>query len=435
MFLIRLITVVLMTLLMNINGQDAFAAGSGAYAVETPDAAAMGMGSAFVGEADTPAAVYYNPAGINQITSPEVTVGEAIIAPRAKMTQPDGNTVHEQNNEYNIPNFYAVVPVIPNKLSIGASGGSYWGLGSNWGYNGPLAYATTQANITDIDNSLAASYQITNQWSLAATVDNDNSKADESSNFANPAGPNGNVQLKASDNAWGYRLATMFKINDQNQIGLMYRSRINHTYEGNVNVDGIGSYYQNVVFPGIGSSFQTKAVEKSVLPQSVIIGYSVKPTSKLTVNLDIEWMDWSSTKYQALTFPNATSQQLTLLGGSPNPNPADWHSAWSESIGAQYDLTDRFRVRLGYYHHQRVIPNATFNPVIPDSNSNGYDTGLGFDITKRLSIDIAYSFLVYNSRQITNSVSNDSASLNQGNVDGKYSQYIHIALVSLTYKF
>jgi long-chain fatty acid transport protein len=433
MSLFRQILVAVFAILLSCYCQNAFAAGSGSYAVETPDAGAMGMGSAFVGEADTPAAVYYNPAGINQISSPEVSVGEAIIAPRGQMTQPNGNTVHEQNNEYDIPNFYAVVPIIPKKLSIGAGGGSYWGLGTNWGPNSPLRYATTQANITDVDNSLAASYQVTEQWSLAASVDNDYSRADESYALNNFISPDGVIELKGRDDAWGYRLATMFKINDKNQVGLMYRSRIDHDYTGKVIINGINTG----VYSGFGltsSNLITKAEEKSVLPQSVVLGYSFKPTTKWTINADLEWMDWSSTKYQTITYPNATAGQAAFLNLGGNPTPQNWHSAWSESIGTQYDVTDRFRVRLGYYHHGRVISNTNFNPVIPDSNSNGYTTGFGFDITKRLSLDVAYSVLIYDSRGITNSVAINNAGA-AGSVDGKYSQCVNIGLVSLTYKF
>ena len=66
----RIMVVAVCAFLMVFFGQNAFAAGSGAYRIETPDAGAFGMGSAFVGEADTPAAVYYNPAGINQMSRP-----------------------------------------------------------------------------------------------------------------------------------------------------------------------------------------------------------------------------------------------------------------------------------------------------------------------------------------------------------------------------
>ena len=363
------------------------------------------------------------------MSRPEVSVGDTIIAPRGgQYTSTSGDTIHARNNEYNIPNFYAVVPVIPSKLTVGVGSGSYWGIGTDWAPDSSLRYATTRATLSNIDNSLVAAYQVTEKWSLAVSLDNDYSRADQSKKFFNPGESDGGFELKGNDDAWGYRLATMFKINDQNQVGLMYRSRINHTYEGNVYVDNIGSYYQAHI-PGIGSSFETKVEEKSMLPQSVIIGYSFKPTTKWTINADLEWMDWSSIKYETLSFPNATPQQLAFLSGSSS-TPEDWHSAFSESIGTQYAVTDRFRIRAGYFHHGKVVPSADFNPVIPDSSSNAVTTGFGFDLTKRLTIDVAYSAMFYDTRDITNTVSNP-----YGSVNGKYKDFTNIGLVSLTYKF
>ncbi len=417
----RVIVVVVCAFLMSFYSQNVFAASSGAYSLETNDAATFGMGTAFVGEADTPAAVYYNPAGMNQMSSAEISVGDAIIAPRGHMTQPDGNTVHEQNNEYNVPNFYAVVPLIPNKLSVGLGSGSYWGLGTNWGPNSPLQFATTQASITNVDNTLAASYKVTEQWSLAAGVINDYSRLDESYALNNEGGSNGVAELKGGDDAWGYRLATMYQINDQNQLGLIYNSRINHNYSAKLSINGA-----NPLVYGL-SSYVAPVNLKTVIPQSVVLGYSFKPTPKWTINADLKWTDWSSTKYETINVSNPTLKAL----GVGTPIPENWHSVWSESIGTQYAVTDRFRVRLGYYHIESPISDADFNPSIPDSNSNGYTTGFGFDITKHLTLDVAYSMLIYDSRTIINTVSSASG----GSVDGKYEQYVNIGLVSLTYKF
>src|SRR5580704_1074672 len=109
---IRLFIVAVCVFLSIFLSQNAFAAGSGGYRDETPDAGAFGMGSAFVGEADTPAALYYNPAGINQMSTPEISVGDAYIAPREKFKGNNGAVQNERVNEYNVPDFYAVVPVI-----------------------------------------------------------------------------------------------------------------------------------------------------------------------------------------------------------------------------------------------------------------------------------------------------------------------------------
>ena len=73
-------------------GGSAFAAGSGAFRVETPDAGAMGKGSAFVGQANTPAAVYYNPSGLTQVKNTEVSVGTALLAPQTDYKNFPGDT-------------------------------------------------------------------------------------------------------------------------------------------------------------------------------------------------------------------------------------------------------------------------------------------------------------------------------------------------------
>ncbi len=418
--------------------QKILAEGSSSYSVETPDAVAAGEGFAFTGEANTPAAVFYNPAGINQMKSTEISFENTVLAPRGRMTQLNGNVVHEQNNEYDIPDFYLVVPVTPNKLSIGIGSGSYWGLGTNWGPNSPLQYGSTHGSIKDVDNSLVASYQVTSKWSIALSADNDYSQVNESWQYQNSAfgfsfGPDGGIEAKGHDDAWGYRVATMLKINDRNQVGLMYRSRINHEYEGKITVNGISPVFQGL-FGFTSSNFIIPIDVKSVLPQSVILGYSLKPFSKWTINADVEWMDWSSTKNQTINFEGASALQLGFLN-TGNPRPENWHSAWSEAIGTQYDVNDNFRVRLGYYHKERAVPNANFNPVLPDGDSNGYSTGFGLDITKHLTLDLAYSILIYEPRRITNSVASSFAGGVPGTVNGKYNQYVNVGIVSLTYKF
>ena len=75
MFLIRVLIVAIFTFLMSLFNQNAFASDSGLLKLEVADAVAEGMGGAFVGEADRPSAVYYNPAGITQLVSASVSAG------------------------------------------------------------------------------------------------------------------------------------------------------------------------------------------------------------------------------------------------------------------------------------------------------------------------------------------------------------------------
>ena len=69
---------------MSFSSQKAFAGDNGVIKLELPDAAAVGMGGAFTGEADRPSAVYYNPAGIVQMNTVEVSAGLTWLQPQIK---------------------------------------------------------------------------------------------------------------------------------------------------------------------------------------------------------------------------------------------------------------------------------------------------------------------------------------------------------------
>jgi long-chain fatty acid transport protein len=407
-----------------------YAVGSGAFRVELSDAAALGKGTAFVGEANTPAATYYNPAGLNQVKGVQAAVGFAIVGPQADYKSSSGDTAQMRRQNFFIPNMYVSIPVV-DKLTVGIGANSYFGLATHWAEDSNLRYVATESEIENKNYTLAAAYQVTDNWSVGLSSDYDDSKISLSKRLIQPGGADGDFQLKGKDGAFGYRIASLFKINEANQWGIMYRSRFTHNYEGKAYLDQLnnsGSAYQTIFG---GPSYETKVTSKMTLPQSVVIGYSFKPIERLRVNLDLEWMDWSSIKNQAVNFTQETDATRLSVLNSGNPTSKDWKSVWSQSIGLEYAATDTLRLRGGYYHHDSPIPNDTFDPSLPDSDSHGITTGFGYDLTKNITIDMAYSLLIYHPRK----VDNDNGSASGATIDGKYTQIINMYLMSLLYKF
>lgn len=372
---------------------NAMASGSGAFRVELPDAGVLGKGTAFVGEANTPAAIYYNPAGLTQVVQGAVSVGTAFLAPQVDYNPSAGDQVQMRRNKFLIPHIYAVTPLIADKFSFGFGGTSYFGLGTEWAPDSPLKYEETKSNITNQDYMLTLAYKVTDQWSIAVSADNDNSKASKSKRiFQSTGADDANFQLKVKDDAWGYRLATMFKLSERHQFGLMYRSRISHKYEGKAYLDGLnnaGTTPYNAIFGG--SSYETRISEKFTLPQSVVIGYSFKPGNKWTFNIDAEWMDWSSIKHEAINWLDETDPTRLSVLNVGNPASRDWKSVWAESIGAEYAATDRLRLRGGYYHHMSPIPQDTWDANLPDANSHGFTAGFGYALPIKISREVSCS--------------------------------------------
>ena len=420
----RKIIVGVCALLLSCFGQNAFASDNGQVKIEIQDAAAIGMGGAFVGEADRPSAVYYNPAGITQLNSIEASAGLTWVQPQMKFEPTAGNTSEMKEDNYLFPNVFVTTPLIKNKLYLGIGESSDFAGGNDWEANGFSSGQTIKDSIEDQDYRLVLAYKINDQWSVGAGPVNDESSFEH--DVALPAAiGGGNALFKATDDAWGFDLATMFKLNAQNQFGLDYKSPIHHNYDGTL-------YLSNLAFPMTlpsyfgGSSFSTKATQKLTLPQSVTLGYDFKPTNKWTFNFDLEWTDWAQYKQQITDYPNIGTTPATILSSAPQAR--DWSAVWSESIGAQYAVTDKFRVRTGFEHHESPIPQSNFDTDYPDLTSNAVSFGVGYDITSRLTIDVAYVAGFEDSRKVTTTI--DAPNLN-----GTYSGFVNIATMNLTYKF
>jgi long-chain fatty acid transport protein len=418
---------------------QALAAGSGAYRLEVPDAAACGKGSAFVGEANNPSAVYYNPAGLTQMTGNAISMGGALIQPHTKYTSNAGAESQMQAHSFGIPSLFFVSDLGLQKVSFGIGATSSFGLGTEWNPDSFARYNATQSSVANKDYLLTAAYKVSDQFSVALGMDVDDSTVDKQKKLSQGLGADGNFRLKGDSMALGYRIAAMYKINDQHQFGLMYRSAIEHKYKGRVNADdlntstaldlnadGTPESNYNTVFGG--SSYQTDVISKSTLPQSIVLGYSYKPDSKWTFNADLEWMDWSSTQNEILTYPNETNPDRLAVLQNNVPTSRDWNSVIAVALGTQYNVSDRFRVRTGYFYHQSPIPNATWEANLPDSDSHGVTLGTGYDIRRDLTLDLAWSGMIYEKRKINNAVAG-------GGISGTYEQWVNLLYATATYKF
>ena len=120
----------------------AFAAG---YYLPNQDAFATAKGNAFVATADSPAAVFYNPAGMTQLTRPEVQVGTYSIV-LGNTARIGGDTYDADRELQAAPHLYFVAPV-NEKMSYGFGLNSPFGLGTQWGQDTPFRTVVTETKL------------------------------------------------------------------------------------------------------------------------------------------------------------------------------------------------------------------------------------------------------------------------------------------------
>jgi long-chain fatty acid transport protein len=412
-----------------IGATAAMAAGSGAYRLEVPDAGAFGKGSAFVGEANTPASLYYNPAGMVQIVGQAVSVTASLVEPHAtyKGSQ-SSDAVQMKRGDYLVPSFYYVTKLGTDKVALGIGATSSWGLATEWAGDSYAKYVATKTSMSNHDYLIALAYQLTAQWSVAAGLDIDQSKLIQEKKFNLGTAVNSNSRMVGSDTAASFRLAALYKLNDQHQFGIMYRSAVHHEYRGKAYMDGIDPAFVPAVFPA--TSYSTDVMVKTILPQSVVLGYSFKPADRWTINADLEWMNWSQVKQVAVAYTSETDPTRLSILNTGNPTNKDWHDTLSLAMGTEYAATEALRLRGGFFLHQSPVNKSTWDPSVPDSDSLGITMGAGYDITKNWTADLTLAEMFYKTRHVNNDVGSPSSS-----IDGKYHQHVNLVLAGATYKF
>jgi long-chain fatty acid transport protein len=437
----RIIVVAICAFLVSFCSQNAFAGDSGVIKLSLPDAAAVGMGGAFVGEADRPSAVFYNPAGIVQMDTAEISAGLTTLSPQLNYKSPSGQDVSMRRDTFIFPHVYVTTPIKGN-FYFGVGENSNFGAGNDWAPDSLASFTRYTMIHDEFDNQdfmLVGAYKINDHFSIGAGAIDDNSRKEKEFKLLQATG-DGDAQNKSRDNAWGWDLAGMFKINDQNQVGLTYKSPIQHTYRGKLYLNNLDPAGLGFLFGG--NSFETRTFEKVTLPQSVDLGYSFKPTKKWKFNFDLEWTDWSSVKQSLISFPDLSGPlQLAQQGvlAINNPQSRNWHSVWSEAIGGEYSVNDNLRLRLGFIHHQSPIDNSNFDTTFADLNSNAVTTGIGFNLTHNITLDIAYVAVFAETRKVNTTqgsvFTGDSGLIGNPTLNGTYTEFINIGSATLTYKF
>ena len=417
--------------------KNAYSAGSGAFRIEVPDAEAMGKGSAFVAQADNPSAIYYNPAGLSQLKGETyVSVGTAVVQPFNTYKDTSGNETNRRRQRFVIPHTYFVSDFGLEKFTLGFGATSYWGLGTWWAEDSFSKYVSTKADYFTQDAMITGAYEVNEAISLGIGIDYTHSYANKKKKLLQPGNTDGDFQLKAIDgNAWGYRLSTLYKLNEKHQLGLMYRSQVKVKYKGKVYLNDLNTAIQPLLgtsYQAIfgGTSYDTEITTKSTLPQSIVMGYCYKPNDKWKFETDVEFMDWSSVQDEQIDYTTESNALRLAVLNDGNPVPKNWHSAFSFAYGAEYKVNDKWKLRGGYFYHQSPIAGANFETSLPDSDSHSITTGLGYMFNKDMGLDFAYAGMFYNERGVQNTKGASSGA----SINGDYETFINVYMLTFSFK-
>ena len=398
----------------------AFGAGFGLY-----EASARGnaMGGGLVGSTGDATANYYNPANLTESTNITFTVGVSFINPFCDVTV-DGRRQQKMDAGWFPPPHAYVAAPITEDLVFGFGSYCEYGLGTKYDSNWSLKGDTTETTIEQFTFNPNIAYKITDDWSVSfgarmsyITFENYKTPLDVY-NYGYIR-----THLEGDDFNCGYQLSTQYKVTDALSLGLIYRSRINHRIEGDIEADtsGVGTH----VAPQSGD-----ASAKLTLPASVVFGANYDFTEKFRGGASLTWTEWSTVNH--IDF-NLTKN---LLGQDKSyPQELNWHDAWRVGFGFEYDFTEAFCGRIGYFYDWDPSADAHGTTMLPPGDRHIVGFGIGYKILEDLRIDLGYNFIMMESEtrmMAAQDSSNGAERIFRFECDNSYS---HIASVSLTYSF
>lgn len=390
-----------------------FASGVSVYEQGSKASAQAG---AWVARSDDPTALAYNPAGIAFLKGMNLSFNLTYINADVKYESPTVGSWKDNKENMFVPSAFFTW-AINDKVSFGFSVTAPYDLATDWNEHFPGRWFSRKSQITTIDYHPVVAFKVGEHSALSFGLDyydssiiltrNQDTTALSTlyngvvaGNFYFPGVPaysssEAFVATDVRDKALGFDIGWLVKV-DPWSFGLTYRSKVTFDYTGHTwfytDASRLASSSTSAV-PGLPTDWttffpgQNVKLSLATVPASATMGVAWNG-NPLTVELDIQWTQWSSWGRTNGEFSNPTNLPVTpFLGAASGESvvPAsepfifDWNDTWAARLGFAYKLNDRMELRWGVLYDQAPVPDNTRSPFLPDSDRWSVQVGMGYN--------------------------------------------------------
>ena len=426
-------------------------------------AAATAQGGAFAAQADDPSAVHFNPAAITDLPGLQLTAGTLLVNGNIDFRPSSGPAIEGDfgGTFANPPpsSFFVTARLgdvgAPSfeSLTLGLGIYSPFGNVTNYPRTSSLAPVLTRSAAPILDVTPTVAFRVHPSFALGAGLDiytfsdafgeghvEVQQTGEDLARAGFPFAPDDEIELNGRDTAIGYHVGLLFTPvrNEREQplvnVALVFRSQATLNLRGQ--------------FLNKSRGFVSGAKADLNLPQVITAGLAVWPIRNARrewkVEIDVDYADWTSFDHL----------DVTLSDDTVLPNPRNWQTSYVVMAGTEYKFVKPawlpswdVAIRGGYVFADSPVPEQTFRPDVPDSNSHSYSAGIGFLCQRgglflgvipcaagrdglglaAIGVDVAYQGIFYQSRGILN---NDIH-----RVHGVWDTTIHVVSLNLRVNF
>jgi long-chain fatty acid transport protein len=341
------------------------------------DSQATASGNAYVATADSPSAVYYNPAGLGLLSQPNVDLMVYVVTPTDSY-QPLGGGASEHTSPQTFvePSLFVAAPIgsynnSPVTLGIGFY--SPFGQSTSWPEEGSFRDFATHNKITYETGAVSCGFTPFQHVLVGASIEVSNNRTDLNRALGYNAGDF--IHFAGSDTAPSYNIGVLWQPTPQHSFGVSYQAETHFNLDGTVTMSA-----------PVSQSFSDSV--HWVYPDDLNVGYSYRPTAEWNIEVNYDWTNWQKVK--------------TVISSKGIEIPLDWKASAYTSLGVTYQpLQSRWLYSIGAQYSPNSVPDSVFSPSLPDVSKWLYSAGLGYKLTTKWKIILLGQVSPQVSRAIT----------------------------------
>lgn len=382
---------------------------------------ASGQGLSYAGAAantEDASVMWFNPAGITSVDN-QMILATHLILPSVKFNN-DGSYIKNSDGTtsplFGVSDDGAKQGLVPNFYWKSQLAGFDVGLGVNVPYGSTVDYdqdwvgryhaVYTQTKSINLNPTIAK--KVSDNLSVGFGLNAQYLKVNLTQKIdfgltGTPQTNDGYADIEATSIAYGYNFGMIYDFKKLGKLGFSYRSQIAHSAEGSAKF----KTPTNVT----SSAYENSDVTADVsLPAFASLSYVFPVNNKIEILADATWTGWSSFDELRIKFDNPAK--------ADSAQPEEWTDVMRYSLGMTYQLNDALKLRTGIAQDQSPIKNKTLRtPRITDSDRNWLSVGLGYEITKAINLDFAYTRIMTGNPEIEATDSDTGSHVLKGNFD------------------
>ena len=363
---------------------------------------------------------WYNPAGLVLLQKNQALISGVGVFPVTKISglstyNTDGVPPYEQSFTRLSGGEEAVVPAIHmahplgRRAVFGLSVVSPFGLSTKWEDDSPVRYAATLTKLTTVNLAPEMGVLLTDHLAFGAGLDLQWARVKFDAVAGSPAAlqyiqqfgmsPVTPTTYDSSSINEGESIGVGFHtglmgIYNQNhtRLGINYQSGVSHRFEGHSTLTG---RLADLSLTNPNAVYSTEDLYSNYvsLPDVLTLSLYQDLNNHWAFLGSVVYSGWSSFKtielYNVAGYAVESSEQAPINIMTPQ----DYRDAWRAALGLNYQVSDRWLMRIGAGYDETPTVDAQRDIRLPDANRWALSIGSHYQATPALGFDVGYTYL------------------------------------------